>query len=148
MQHPSTLLHTHKGSHWRIDIHRPEGISDPLQFTVFLTGKVAADFHRSRFMELSVFRIFTKCALHMLEELPNLVAQALLEDVPTYPDARCIAAIEKTVFRIDLVLSRRLDRTLETMLAVYDTDDDRAPMLLATDVEIAELCNDCIAALL
>lgn len=144
---PSTLLHSRQGRHWRIDVHRPQGVSDPLEFTVFLTGEVAADFHRSRFMELSVFRLFTSCLLHMVAELPELVATAMLEGVPTYPKARCIAMIEKSVFRIKLVLSRRRDGSLETVIATYDTDDDRAPMLLATDAEIGELCRDCVDAL-
>ena len=139
---PSTLVHSVKKPNWRIDVHRPEGVDDVRRFTVFLTGVVAPDFHRSRFMEMGVFIGFTRGVLHAREQLPDLLADIELEDVPLYPDALDTVVAENSMFRIHFALSRECC-SVEQVLAIYDADGDTAPMLIATDAEIGELCRDC-----
>lgn len=144
---PSTLLYSRKGRKWRIDVHRAEGVFDPFAFTVFFTGEVAKDFHRSRYMGLSLFKIFATCIEHTRRVLPTAVGELQPAEVPAYPRAISSTMAKGPEFRVDLALSRRHDGTLETMIAVYDADDDAAPMLVASNDEITDLCRDCVDVL-
>jgi hypothetical protein len=148
MRNSSTLLHSRKGHHWRIDIHRPRGCSDPLRYTVFLTGVVSPEYYRQRYMDLTLFQDFTRCLTKMCRACPGIVSQTSLDELPDYPNAYQLATVEGGPFRIALVLGRQFDGTVETILAVYDTDDDEAPMLCVTDREIAAFRDDCRNALL
>ena len=139
----STLLYSRHGPKWRIDVHRAEDVFDPLAFTVFLTGYVAPDFHRSRYMELELFQTFVAGVEHARKVLPRIVGRLKPEDTPDYPNAIGSTVAQGPAFNVEIALSRRVGGSLEKMVAVYDTDDDAAPMLVATDDEIDELCRDC-----
>jgi hypothetical protein len=142
----STLVHSLKKPHWRIDVHRPKGVRDPWQFTVFLTGIVAPDFHRSRYMELGHFVAFTNSLEEARRRLPDALAEVSRKDVPSYPHSIGRLLASGSMYEIHVFLTRRCC-SVETTLSVYDLDDDAAPMLNATDHEIEELSRDCIDTL-
>ena len=127
-----------------MDVHRPEGVFDPLAYLVVLTAEVATDLHRVRQMTLRLFKSFNECLEKTRWVLPRMVADLREKEVPAYPDAINSSTAQNAAFRIDLAMSRREDGTLTTTLAAYDLENESAPMLLATDDEIEELCVGCV----
>lgn len=97
-------------------------------------------------MELSHFVAVANCLEQVRRDLPAAFAEVQTEDVPKYPQTVGRMMASGSTFEVHLFLSRRCC-AVETTIAVYDLDDDKAPMLIASDEEINELCRDCIDTL-
>jgi hypothetical protein len=142
---PETLIHTSKGARWRIDVHRPQGVTDPEQCVVFLTGNMDGNVYRSRNMALEYFLEVVRGMEHARRTTPELLAAAT--DVPMFPKSLTHELARAELFYITIALSRVADGCIEPTLALYDAEDDAAPVLMAIDEEIGELCRDCAAAI-
>ena len=143
---PTTLVHSLKKPHWRIDVHRPKGAQCECEFMVFLTGMVAPDLHRSRYMKLDLFVSVANSIDHARKHLPELLADVSPDDLPQFPEATGTLISSGAAHRVHLVLCRR-NGVLDKALAIYDADDNEAPMLIASNDEIDELCRDCCSVL-
>jgi hypothetical protein len=141
-----TLIHSIKGPRWRIDVHRPEGESDPETSIIFLTGHMGGNVYRSRQMPISLFRELTLCLEHARLKTPELLRKARKKKVPEYPSSLASELARSNIFYVSVAICSREGR-LEPTLALYDAEDDEAPVLIAEDIEeIEALCHDCKAA--
>jgi hypothetical protein len=149
MAQPSipSLVHSCSGTRWRIDVHRPMGVSDPEHFTVFLTGNLGGNVYRSRQMPMALFRCLAGCLEFARRETPRILAETEAKVVPHFPQSLAQELARSDVFYVTIAICRQQNGHVEPTLALYDAEDDAAPILIAMDQEIDALCHDCAAAM-
>jgi hypothetical protein len=74
------------------------------------------------------------------EDVATLIEDA--SDIPKMPKCRPLAEMTHGPCRIAVVAHRNEDDSIALTLAVYDLDDDTAPVLYAVDEDIDRLATD------
>jgi len=142
-----TLIHSAKGPRWRIDVHQPKGVTDPEDFMVFLTGDMGQNVYRSRHMRMGLFRSLAGCLEFARRETPRILAETKVKAVSDFPQSLSQELARSELFYVTIAVCRREDGHIEPTLALYDAEDDTAPVLIAMDQEIDTLCQDCSAVM-
>ena len=128
---------------WSIDLHQSTTLSTDDRYWVFLTGRFEG-LWRSRHMPATVFLEVTGAVTRMhrfiREDVDALIEDAL--DIPKMPKCRPLAEMTRGPCRIEVVAHRNEDDSIAVTLAVYDRDDDTAPVLYAVGEDIDRLATD------
>jgi hypothetical protein len=134
------------GPRWRIDVHCPEGVTDTAQYMVFLTGEMDG-MYRSRHMTMDIFYGLMTCLIHAMEQLPS-IRESLRPKAPDDGTAVVTRVAHNSMCRVEVGIARNVDGSFKQVLAIYDADDFRLPMLRAIDDEMDQFVSDCAAAVL
>jgi hypothetical protein len=143
MESPSKVIwHRNRGG-WSIDLHESTTLSRGDRYWVFLTGRFEG-LWRSRHMAATVFLEVADAVTRMHRFARNEVG-ALIDnasDIPKMPQCRPLAELTCGPCRIEIVAHRNEDDSIAVTLAVYDRDDDSAPVLYAVAEDIDRLAMD------
>jgi hypothetical protein len=143
MESPSRVIWHRNRAGWSIDLHQAATLSSDESYWVFLTGRFEG-LWRSRHMAPTVFLEVTDAVTRMhrfiRDEVDALVENAA--DIPKMPQCRPLAEMTRGPCRIEVVAHRNEVDSVAVTLAVYDRDDDSAPVLYAIGEDVDRLAMD------
>lgn len=137
----SSLFWSRKGAAWSIDVHKCCS-SPEAEYTVFLTGRHEA-LWRSREMDGEFFVEIVDCAQRLWKEWPHLRedCRTYFAELPSLPSAALKGRVCFGSCQIQLLAHKDQDDIVPT-LAMYDAEDQSAPVLYAVGSDIERLIED------